>query len=335
MYPVNIDFWIFHFRGYEGHWALLILLFGYFYQKRRSVQAGYDLEWYNAAWSISIFSGFFFARLFHFLFWDQKNFYENPFLFFSSQGGFAILGATMGTALGAYIYCIYTKKDFLHWCDCLMLPLTIGLCVSRISCFLNGDAYGLPTASIFGITFSEESDAWMNEWRNLHQIYANHPDPLGIISQIFRDYVNLRDIPIPDSYLHLKKMGIENLADLSKFYPPTAKGNYQDNLKNMGLIPFPVIYPKVHPTQLYEIGILFISTLLLIHIEKKSWSKRKLFFIFWIFYGFNRFIIEIFRGDRNLFFKNFTNAQVICLIIILIASIALIQMNKKNTHSID
>lgn len=327
MYPVNIEWGIFHFRGYEGHWTLFILIFGYIYQRKRSLNAGYDLQWYNTAWSISIFSGFFFARLFHFIFWDNIAFFHNPLIFFTSQGGFAILGGTIGTAFGAYFYCIYTDKDFLHWCDSLMLPLTIGLCVSRISCFLNGDAYGLPTASIFGTTFSENSDAWMGEWRHLHKLYVNHSDPLGVISQIFKDYVNLIDIPIPDSHQNLKKLGFENLADLSKLYPPTAKGNYHENLKNIGLIPFPLVYPRVHPTQLYEMFILLIVTILLKIIETKPWSKRKLFFIFWIFYGFNRFIVEIFRGDRSLLYGSFTGAQIICLLIISVSCISLIYNN--------
>ncbi len=333
MYPVNIDWWIFHFRGYEGHWAIAILIFGYFYQRNRSLKKGYELHWFNSAWSFSILSGFFFARFFHFLFWDQKNFFQNPFIFFSSSGGFAILGGTIGTATGAYIYCQMTKKDFLHWCDSLMLPLAIGLCLSRISCFLNGDAYGLPTSSIFGVTFSEESDAWMNEWRYLNQFYTNHKDPLSVISQMFKDYVNLSDIPIPDSLPELKNRGIENLAQLTQFYPPTASGNYKEELEKLGLLPFPVIYPRVHPTQIYEIVILSIFTIILKIIETKPWSLRKLFFFFWIFYAFNRFLIEFFRGDRNLFLGNFTNAQIICLLIVILSSIILfIQLKLQKNH---
>jgi prolipoprotein diacylglyceryltransferase len=329
MYPVNIEWWIFHFRGYEGHWALITLIFGYFYQRKRSLKAGYELHWFNSAWGYSILSGFFFARLFHFLFWDQKNFLQNPILFFSSSGGFAILGGTIGTAIGAYLYCHFTKKDFLYWCDSLMLPLAIGLCISRIACFLNGDGYGLPTSSFLGITFSENSDAWMAEWRYLNQFYANQKDPLAVISQIFKDYVNLADIPLPDSLSSLRQLGIENLAQLSQFYPPTATGNYKVELEKLGLLPFPVIYPRVHPTQIYEIFILSIFTIILKVIETKSWSHKKLFFIFWMFYGTNRFIIEFFRGDRNLLLGNFTNAQVISLVLV-IGSVLALFLNPPN-----
>lgn len=310
-------------RGYEGHWAVGILIMGYFYQRSRSLKAGYDLDWYNTAWTVAIVTGFVFARAFHFLFWDTKNFLQNPLIILTSSGGFAILGGTIGTAFGAWVYCRITGKDFLHWCDSLMIPLTLGLAISRMSCFLNGDAYGLPTASIFGVTFSENSDPWMMEWRNIHQLYANAEDPLAVISQMFRDFVNLGDIPLPDSLNHLKAKGFRTLADLTVLYPPTATGDYKSELVKLGLIPFPVIYPKVHPTQLYEMFIMSIVLILMYKIEKKDWSKKRMFFIFWVFYGCNRFLVEFFRGDRNLVLGNLTYAQVISLSIAFFAILGL------------
>ncbi len=337
MFPVNIDFWIFHFRGYEGHWAVGILILGYFYQRARSLKAGYNLDWYNTAWAWAIISGFIFARVFHFLFWDTKQFFSNPLILFTSTGGFAILGGTIGTAFGAWVYCQYTKVNFLHWCDSLMIPLTLGLVLSRFSCFFNGDAYGLPTASIFGVTFSENSDAWMGEWRSLHQYYALDPNPLSVISQIFAPYVNLVDMPIPDSMANLRTLGYQNLADLTRLYPPTATGDYQKELMALGLIPFPVVYPKVHPTQLYEVFNMFVILLAMYRIEKFDFSKERMFFIFWFFYGFNRFVIEFFRGDRNLALGNLTYAQVISLSIVAFAIIGYYfkskQLNQYNKLS--
>ncbi len=324
MFPVNIDWYFIQFRGYEGHWAVAVLILGYFHQKSRSLNAGYKLDWFSTAWAVAILSAILFARLFHFVFWDTKNFLQNPFIFFYPFGGFAILGATVGTALGAWLYCRKTGIDFLSWCDSLMVPLTLGLAISRIACFLNGDAYGLPTSSIFGVTFSEDSDAWMTEWRYLHQFYVNHEDPLAVISQMFSKYINLADIPLPNSLSHLKEMGVTNLAELTRYYPPTATGNYKAELIKLGLSPFPVIYPPVHPTQLYEMGIMCIVLCIMYRIDKLDWAKRKQFFIFWIFYGSNRFLVEFFRGDRNLVFGNFTYAQFISLSIVCFAALGLL-----------
>ena len=323
MFPVNIDWFFFQFRGYEGHWAVGVLILGYFLQRSRSLKAGYQLEWFNTAWAVAILSAIVFARLFHFVFWDTKNFLQNPLIIFNPSGGFAVLGATIGTALGAWLYCKKTSVDFLAWCDSLMVPLTLGLAISRMACFLNGDAYGLPTSSIFGVAFSEDSDAWMSEWRYLHQFYATQEDPLAVISQIFSKYVNLGDMPLPNSLSHLKELGLTNLAELTRYYPPTATGNYKEELVRLGLYPFPVIYPRVHPTQLYEMGIMCFVLLIMYRIDKKEWAKRRLFFIFWIFYGSNRFIIEFFRGDRNLIFGNLTYAQFISLSIVFFALLGL------------
>jgi prolipoprotein diacylglyceryltransferase len=319
MFPVNIDFWIFHFRGYEGHWAIAVLIMGYFYQRSRSLKAGYQLDWYNKAWGYAILSGMVFARVFHFVFWDTKAFLENPSIIITSTGGFAILGGTIGTAFGAWVYCKYTKVNFLHWCDSLMIPLTLGLAISRFSCFFNGDAYGLPTGSMFGVTFSENSDAWMGEWRSLHQYYAMDPNPLAVISQIFSSFINLGDIPLPSSLAHLHAKGFHNLADLTVLYPPTATGDYKKELIALGLFPFPVIYPKVHPAQLYEVVIMSFVLMAMYKVETFSFSKERMFFIFWLFYGVNRFIIEFFRGDRNLAIGTLTYAQVISLGIVFFA----------------
>lgn len=316
MYPVNIDFGFIKFYGYEGHWALGVLVFGFFYQRYNCLKAGYTSDWFIRAYTISIITGFIFARLFHFLFWDTNSFFQNPLIFFTQGGGFAVLGGTVGTGLGGYLICKIDKKDFLTWCDSLMLPIIIGLSISRISCFLNGDAYGSPTDSIFGLVFSEDSVDWTAKWKSIHYLYTNSQNPLAIISQIFIHQVNLSDIPLPNSLSHIKQTGCFNLACLNIYYPPIAKGDYIKNLVELKLYPFPVVYPPVHPTQLYESILLFFGYIFMIKIQNKVFFKRKLFFVFWAYYAFSRFVVEIFRGDRNILFSDFTYAQVICILII-------------------
>ncbi len=329
MFPINIDWWIFHIRGYEGHWSVGTLALGYYLQRKRSLAAGFSLEWFQSAWIVSILSGMVFSRLFHFIFWDTENFLANPIIILNSFGGFAILGGTVGTAVGAWFYCKLTKVNFLEWCDTLMLPLTFCLAISRISCFLNGDGYGIPTSSVFGVVFSENSDTWMAKWNQLHQLYAYSENPLAVISQMFREYVNLSEIPLPPSLHHLQKEGIENIAQLNRFYPPVAGTNYKATLEKIGLFPFPVIYPKVHPTQLYEMVVLLFATMYLRIIEKKDWAKKNLFFIFWILYAMSRFSIEFLRGDKNFAFSTFTYAQVICLLIIIASTLLALLLNRK------
>jgi prolipoprotein diacylglyceryltransferase len=313
MYPVNIDFWFIHVRGYEGHWVLFTLILGFFYQRYNSIRAGYDKDWFINAFSFAVLTGIIFARLFHYLFWETDEFFNNPLIILQASGGFAILGATIGTGFGGWLYCLITKKNFLHWCDSLMIPLTLCLVISRWSCFLNGDAFGSPTASMFGVVFSENSDDWMQRWRDLHSLYAYSDKPLNVISNLFINQLNLIDIPLPNALAHLQSEGIRNLAELSQFYPPVAKGDYMSVLVAKGLYPFPVIYPPVHPTQLYESFLIALGLIFLYWAKNKPWAERRLFFMFWVFYGLNRFIVEIFRGDRNIFIYDFTYAQVISL----------------------
>lgn len=313
MYPVNIDWWIFHVRGYEGHWAVGTLLLGFFYQRYKSLKAGYSNDWFISAYSFSIITGMATARLFHFLFWDTQAFLANPLIIFKATGGFAILGGTIGTGFGGWVYCKYTKVNFLHWCDSLMLPISICLAISRFSCFLNGDAYGIPTGSIFGVAFSENSDDFMAYWRSLHPMYALSDHPLAVISQIFQGSVTLSQIPLPHALDPLRAQGLSSLADLSRFY-----GSSPDraSLTSLGLYPFPVIYPRVHPAQLYEALIMLGVYLLLVRLEKSPLSKQRQFFIFWFFYGLNRFFIEFFRMDRNVAFGGLTYAQIVSIVLI-------------------
>lgn len=329
MYPVNIDWWFIHVRGYEGHWALGTLVLGFFYQRHKSLRAGYSGDWFISAYSFAIGTGIIASRLFHFLFWDTSRFFADPLIFFKPTGGFAILGGTIGTGFGGWVYCRMTRVNFLHWCDSLMTPICLTLAISRIACFLNGDAFGLPTNSIFGVIFSENSDDFMSVWRQLHPLYRDSANPLGVISQIFRGQVNLSDIPLPAVLYSLKSEGIRNLADLSRFYPPAAGANYKAMLTAKHLFPFPVIYPPVHPTQLYESFIMFVVLFLMVKFEDQNWAKRRLFFIFWFFYGGNRLFVEMFRADRNIAIGGLTYAQIISIFLIVFGSVGWLWMSMK------
>lgn len=317
MYPLYIDLGIVTIT-IEGLFAVGTLLIGFFYQRYNSLKAGYSHGWFVSAYTFAILTGMVCARLFHFLFWDTHLFLANPLVIFQPGGGMAILGATIGTGFGGWVYCRLSGANFLHWCDGLMAPIAICLALGRIACFLNGDAYGIPTSSFLGVTFSENSVDWMAEWRNLHGLYATAEDPLAVISRIFIPFhVNLADMPLPASLAHLQSEGVQNLAGLARYYPPQAGGDYMTVLQEKGLYPFPVVYPPVHATQLYEVIIMFAVFLMILRLERAEWARQKLFFIFWFCYGVNRLVIETLRFDRNVAFGDLTYAQVISILLIL------------------
>lgn len=328
MHPVNINLPFFHAFGYEGHWALLTLVLGFFYQRAKSVQAGYSKEWFVSAYSFAIITGFVFARLFHFMFWDTENFVKNPLIVFQAGGGFAILGGTIGTGFGGWVYSRWTGVNFLHWCDSLMTPICLSLALGRLSCFLNGDAYGLPTGLPWGVTFSHLSTDWLREWQALHSLYATSPDPLAALSRIFSGFVTLHDLPLPASLAGLQAQGVQNVADLARFYPPNANLT-QSQLASLGLYPFPLVIPRVHPAQLYETVFMLLGYVFIMVAEKQPWAKQRTFFLFWIVYGLNRLLIEMVRGDRNVAFAHLTYAQVISILLVISGVLAFMYCTKR------
>ncbi len=272
--------------------------------------------------------------LFHYLIWDFETVKSNPEIIitkgFMQFSGNSILGGVFGGVLGLWLYCIRLKINFFHAVSVLIFIIPLWLGVGRIACFLNGDAYGVPTTSVFGVTFSEKSNSWMDEWSQHALVYLGSETPLSEIEKIFSEKygLHLNDIPIPDSLEKYKKEGYATLADLQVFYPENISLN-KKVLYEKGLYPFPIVYPKVHPTQLYEmfslIGLFFIMS----RIAKEKWAEQRMVFIFFILYGLNRFWIEFFRSDKSPGILGLTGAQILCLGFILFGIAAYIYYTRK------
>ncbi|MBC2716688.1 MAG: prolipoprotein diacylglyceryl transferase [Desulfobacteraceae bacterium] len=93
----------------------------------------------------------------------------------------------------------------------------------------------------------------------------------------------------------------------------------------------PVFVP-LHPTQLYSSGSNFFIFLLIFFFRRFKKYDGQLFWIYFAFYGINRSIIEVFRGDfrGTTVFNTFSISQVIGLSSALIAVIMLIILGRKN-----
>lgn len=108
------------------------------------------------------------ARLWDVLFFDwgyySHHLLEIPFVW---QGGMAIQG---GVILGALIGIFYTKKhhiDTWAFADIIAPAILIGQAIGRSANLLNGDAFGHPTGSSFGIIYPDTTLAY--------HIYGNQP----------------------------------------------------------------------------------------------------------------------------------------------------------------
>ena len=89
---------------------------------------------------------------------------------------------------------------------------------------------------------------------------------------------------------------------------------------------------SVHPTQFYEMFLYFLCFYLLRYLYKnKSFQTGYIFSLYLIFHGLSRFIVEFVRtNSRYEYLFNFSSAQIISIIMVLIGSI-MIYRNHLNT----
>jgi phosphatidylglycerol:prolipoprotein diacylglycerol transferase len=101
------------------------------------------------------------ARIWHVFFFQwgyySQNLSEIPAIW---NGGIAIQGALVGGFIVASVYCRIQRISFWELADVLAPAIILGQAVGRIACFLNGDAYGSPTNSGFGIVYPEGTMAY-------------------------------------------------------------------------------------------------------------------------------------------------------------------------------
>lgn len=101
------------------------------------------------------------ARLWDVFFFDW-DYYQNHLSEFMNvwQGGMAIQG---GVLLGVLVGIWYTRKhglDTVHLMDVLAPAIILGQALGRSANLMNGDAFGAPTGSSFGILYPETTLAY-------------------------------------------------------------------------------------------------------------------------------------------------------------------------------
>jgi phosphatidylglycerol:prolipoprotein diacylglycerol transferase len=80
----------------------------------------------------------------------------------------------------------------------------------------------------------------------------------------------------------------------------------------------------LHPTQLYEAGLEFLNFLFLIWLGKRQRFNGQIIGTYMILYGFERGILEFFRGDPGrtlMFHESVSLMQIVSIIMILAGSL--------------
>ncbi|MCH1642131.1 prolipoprotein diacylglyceryl transferase [Paenibacillus timonensis] len=101
------------------------------------------------------------ARIWH-VFFFQWGYYSQHLseIFAIWNGGISILGAIVGGFAATAIYTWRNQLSFWELTDILAPAVLLGQAVGRIACFLNGDAFGSPTGTGFGIVYPEGTMAF-------------------------------------------------------------------------------------------------------------------------------------------------------------------------------
>lgn len=116
-----------------------------------------DGRWHSHVIDIGIYggcAGLIGGRLWHCFFFDW-NYYsqhlsEIPAVW---HGGMAIQGGIISGVIAGIIYLIKHKIDWIEFGDIVCPSLIFGQAVGRIANLLNGDAFGAPTHSNFGLLY--------------------------------------------------------------------------------------------------------------------------------------------------------------------------------------
>lgn len=85
---------------------------------------------------------------------EYRAYIKDPLSVFSiNDGGFSLLGGSIGIALVLYILRRTSRTTFLQWLDVLLPATTFGLAFEWLGKFAAGQAYGKPTDVLWGITY--------------------------------------------------------------------------------------------------------------------------------------------------------------------------------------
>jgi phosphatidylglycerol:prolipoprotein diacylglycerol transferase len=157
MYPV-----LFHLGPITGHsWGLMFMLgilaailVGRWYLKGR----GADPDEVYGLVVAAVAGGLLGARLFYII--GNWNLYaSNPLqlLKFWEMNGLVFYGGLLGGALAAVIFIRLKRLPFWTFADTAGLALPLGMAITRVGCFLNGDSFGKASGLPWAVTFPEQT----------------------------------------------------------------------------------------------------------------------------------------------------------------------------------
>ncbi len=109
--------------------------------------------------------------------------------------------------------------------------------------------------------------------------------------------------------------------------PPSTAGN-MTTLFHLPVGPGtdPSTVLAVHPTQLYEVGLMFLAFMALWRLRRSSGGTGWLFGLYLVFAGTERFAVEFLRAKDDRFLGAFTVAQLASVVLVVVGTIVVLRL---------
>lgn len=206
MWPIHLDLGFKVVYYYEGFYFLVSILAASVLIFHRLKKAGLDAGVFAGSLIWILLGAVLGARVFHFLFWDVQTMLTSPLSFFHPlEGGLSITGGLAVGVIAAFICFRREKLDFWRYFAVASPAVLIGQAIGRVGCFLNGDAWGIPTRLPWGVSLPKFGTL-LPEW------IADHRAPseawIWTVNQGFTDPAALATVPLHPTQIY------EGLGDL-------------------------------------------------------------------------------------------------------------------------
>lgn len=160
---LGLDFMVnkvaFSIFGIDIAWYAVIITFGIIIAMivsyRNAKKRGLNIDMFMDVFFYMILFGIVGARIYYVIF--NFDLYSNNLIsvFNLREGGIAIYGAIIFGALAIFLYTKIKKQKFLEYTDCIVPGLAIAQSIGRWGNFVNQEAYGYETNSLFAMTVME------------------------------------------------------------------------------------------------------------------------------------------------------------------------------------
>lgn len=155
VYPILLTVGSFELRSYGVVIAFAILA-SYMLGRQEASRRNMDPRLVEDFAFFAILFGILGARLYYVAFFDPGMFLRQPLMVLALwKGGLAIHGALLAGLLTGIWFCRKHAISFWTFADTLAPALILGQAIGRLACFLNGDAYGIPTTVPWAVTFTD------------------------------------------------------------------------------------------------------------------------------------------------------------------------------------